>query len=104
MNDDSLNTFAWLLAVAPIFNFYFVIHGLGLYRGDPGRSPILFVIFLVKFTAWILSAIIGLFALRYLLDIRVFPLDGVDLIFVFIVINLIPLIMHLVLRRYVNGP
>ena len=102
--DQLTNWIAFVLVIMPIFNLYFVFHGLQLYRKDPLHSPILLMLLIVKFTVWLLGLAIGLFALRYLLEIQVFPLAGLDLALVLLMVNLLPLFMHIIIRRYESGP
>lgn len=91
---------AWALVIAPVLNVYFVWHGFRSWLRDPGRSAILFAIFVVKLLAWLVGLAVGILAARFLLDLPVLGYDGILLGAALVIVDLLPAVLHLAIVRY----
>ena len=101
-DEEVVRIFAWVLVLAPIFNVFFVLHGFLLWRRIGGS--LLFGLFVIKATVWLVGLAIGIYSIRFLMGKPPFPFDGLSLAVVLLIVNLIPVYIHIVLRRYEHEP
>jgi len=90
-----------VLVVMPIINALLVIDSVRLYRSDPERSPILLALLWINVVIWVVGILFSMFSIRFLLDIQpVFPANGVLLAVALLAVNLLPVSIYWVVRRY----